>query len=204
MLNVAVRYEKATNKLKIMQCNNCKHFEHAKSSCFNDFRCIKCPEKHEPGQCQLPESSKAYCCNCSKFDHPANSPNCPVYIRLLIRRNVNNATQTQTQTNVVNKSNDGFVTVGKNGKAAKTQSNSSQNANEHQVSAALRHKRFDPNEANVSLMAPANNPHTKRTYPQQVQQRAQSNLEHRVEELSNNVNTLLMFMNDFFRNRNGS
>lgn len=86
ILNVAFRYEKPINKLEIMQCRNCKRFEHAKSSCFNEFRCIKCPSRHEPGKCELPDASKPYCCNCEKDGHPANSPNCPIYIWLLSRR----------------------------------------------------------------------------------------------------------------------
>lgn len=126
MMNVAVRYEKPTNKLKIMQCGNCKHFEHAKSSCFNEFRCIKCPNKHEPGKCELPETSKPYCCNCNKYDHPANSPNCPAYIRLLNRRKTSSDAKPLIQ-NIVKKSSDGFTVVGKNGKAAMMQSTSNQN-----------------------------------------------------------------------------
>lgn len=101
MMSVAVRYEKPTNKLLIMQCSKCNYFEHAKSSCFNDFRCIKCPDKHERG-------------NCEKYDHPANSPTCPVYLKLLNRRKINNNTQNQLQNKVVTDS-DGFTVVGKNG-----------------------------------------------------------------------------------------
>lgn len=86
ILNVVVRYEKPMSKLRIMQCRNCKRFEHAKSSCFNDFRCIKCPDKHDPGKCELPDASKPYCCNCETLGHPANSPNCPVYFWLLSGR----------------------------------------------------------------------------------------------------------------------
>lgn len=86
MFNVSVRYEKPSSKLEIMQCRNCKRFEHAKSSCFNEFRCVKCPELHAPGECNLSEASKPYCCNCRKYDHPANSPKCPAYLLLLSRR----------------------------------------------------------------------------------------------------------------------
>lgn len=82
--NVAVRYEKPTSKLELMQCRNCKLFQHSHTSCFRPFRCIKCPNDHEQGKCELPSSSKPHCVNC-KGDHPANAPICPYYLRLLER-----------------------------------------------------------------------------------------------------------------------
>lgn len=204
MMNVAVRYEPPTNKLKIMQCGNCKHFEHAKSSCFNEFRCIKCPEKHEPGACELPESSKPYCCNCMKYDHAANSPNCPVYVRLLNRRKIGNDAQTQQQKNV-KRDNDGFTVVGKNGRAATIPFLSAEEAKNWQVSPSLRYKRFDPNETNVSLMAAANNPHIKRTYPQQKQQQIPNSTkqQQQIEALDNKVESILAMLDSLFGRRNG-
>lgn len=82
--NVTVRYEKPTSKLQLMQCRNCKLFQHSHTSCFRPFRYIKCPNNHLQGECQLPSSSKPYCCNC-KGEHPANAPICPYYLRRLER-----------------------------------------------------------------------------------------------------------------------
>lgn len=212
LFNVAVRYEKPTNKLKIMQCSHCKHFEHAKSSCFNDFRCIKCPDKHEPGQCQLPDTSKPYCCNCKKVDHPANSPNCPAYLKLLSRRKIGTDTPVQQHQNVA-KDRDGFTVVGKNGKGLSMPSTSAQSTNQNQVSTSLRYNRFNPNEVNASPMVPAKNPHVKHVYPQQKQQQQQSKsnqpdslqrrfdaLEERIDKLVDAVDALIYGFNSLSNN----
>lgn len=143
MLNISVRYEKPTSKLQIMQCRKCKRFEHAQSSCFNDFRCVKCPDSHQPGDCQLPESSKPYCCNCCKYDHPANSPSCPMYLSLLNRRKGKNIQQSRQRNNT----ND-FVTVGRNGRPIRST-----------TPPPPLNRRKQVNEMpSTSLMANANNP----------------------------------------------
>lgn len=160
ILNVVVRYEKPLSRLEIMQCRNCKRFEHAKSSCFNDFRCIKCPTKHEPGKCELPDASKPYCCNCEKDGHPANSPNCPVYIGLLNRRKIGTGRQPSYRQL---SSNDSFSLIGRKGKIVKATTSESvpesaseivteqtiQQTNVPKQSASGTIKKVRPNESNV-------------------------------------------------------
>lgn len=117
LCNISVRYEKPTSKLELMQCRNCKQFQHSHTSCFRPFRCIKCPETHAPGACSLPSSSKPYCCNC-KGEHPANSPRCPHYLRLLERikgtKSSNEPVQTHNEKQI-NTPNT-YITVGKRNK----------------------------------------------------------------------------------------
>ncbi|GFS50984.1 uncharacterized protein TNCV_1325161 [Trichonephila clavipes] len=60
---------------KPRQCNNCYSFTHSSSLCPSDVRCINCGGSRS-GQCTNPSN----CTNC-KGDHPANSPNCPTFIK---------------------------------------------------------------------------------------------------------------------------
>lgn len=46
------------------------------------FRCVKCNEPHDPGQCKLPaathhEAHKVFCVACNVFGHPASYRGCP-------------------------------------------------------------------------------------------------------------------------------
>lgn len=72
-----------------MQCLNCQHFGHTAKNFSRRFRCIKCPDKHEPGKCPTDEHTredinrrKPSCVNCGK-NHPANYRGCQAYINLI-------------------------------------------------------------------------------------------------------------------------
>lgn len=48
-----------------------------------EFRCVKCNDKHEPGNCNIAkdaviDKNKIFCVNCKKFDHPASFRGCEV------------------------------------------------------------------------------------------------------------------------------
>jgi hypothetical protein len=61
------------------QCYNCQLYGHAASNCHRPYRCVKCTEQHEPGQCKrTTREGHAACVNC-KGQHPANSVECPQY-----------------------------------------------------------------------------------------------------------------------------
>ncbi|GFY45686.1 uncharacterized protein TNIN_102031 [Trichonephila inaurata madagascariensis] len=60
---------------KPLQCNKCYSFTHSSRFCSSDVRCINCGGSYS-GQCTNPSN----CTNC-KGDHPANSPNCPTFIK---------------------------------------------------------------------------------------------------------------------------
>lgn len=73
-------------KPKITQCKRCQRFNHSASSCFLPYRCVKCTNTHEPGQCQLNTSKtklKPKCVNCLG-EHTANDASkCSAYQRAM-------------------------------------------------------------------------------------------------------------------------
>lgn len=78
----------------ITQCRRCWRLEHTSSNCTYNQRCIKCLEDHEIGKCELDVNTalKPTCVNCRLENHMANSKECPVYRRILDRKN--NRTET--------------------------------------------------------------------------------------------------------------
>lgn len=87
MLQQDVRWEQF-RKREVFQCRNCQRLGHASSECGLGYRCVKCVEKHEPGQCPRngadKNTTKAACINCHEAgiesDHAANYRRCP-YLR---------------------------------------------------------------------------------------------------------------------------
>lgn len=63
-----------------MPCRRCKTWGHAASGCGHAYRCIKCTENHEPGNCARKDRNEGTpkCVNC-KGPHIASSPECEVY-----------------------------------------------------------------------------------------------------------------------------
>lgn len=79
--NVIVRWERLQRK-EILQCRRCQRLGHTASNCGMQFRCVKCAEVHEPGQCKLPAATKhepdqVYCIACKEYGHPASYRGCP-------------------------------------------------------------------------------------------------------------------------------
>lgn len=66
---------------RITQCHKCQQFGHAATHCTREFKCVKCTDKHDPGQCarKSREVGKPKCVNCAG-DHTANSRICPKFI----------------------------------------------------------------------------------------------------------------------------
>lgn len=70
------------------QCKRCQRFGHAAVNCKLAFRCIKCKESHEPGNCTRisPEAEgEPSCVNCGLSGHPANSRSCTVFKKYIDR-----------------------------------------------------------------------------------------------------------------------
>lgn len=90
LLHQKVQFEHK-KKTGIAQCKNCQLFGHSARNCNHKFRCVKCTEDHGPGQCprtldpQLVANTPAKCVNC-KADHPANFRGCPVYAKVIERK----------------------------------------------------------------------------------------------------------------------
>lgn len=82
-----VRWEKLKKK-DVMQCKNCQRYGHAAANCEMDYRCVKCAENHQPGQCAIPKNedvidhSKIYCVMCSSYGHPASYKGCKKYLEM--------------------------------------------------------------------------------------------------------------------------
>lgn len=62
------------------QCRKCQRFGHAASNCGLEYRCVKCPHRHAPGDCPLEDDQPATCVNC-KSNHPASYKKCPAYTK---------------------------------------------------------------------------------------------------------------------------
>lgn len=75
-----VSWERYYNKKVLTQCHRCQMWNHATSNCNAKPACLKCAEEHLTAECTKPRDTPAKCVNC-EGDHPANSTNCPVYIK---------------------------------------------------------------------------------------------------------------------------
>jgi len=78
-------------KRRHTQCGRCKRWGHSSANCGHTFRCIKCTENHEEGQCKRTskdnnELSRVACVNCGG-EHPANSLSCPTFQQYI--KNIN-------------------------------------------------------------------------------------------------------------------
>lgn len=88
--SIIVTWEKFDlRRKKPMPCRRCKMWGHSASNCYRQYRCIKCDQSHEPGQCSRTDKTIGFpkCVNCGG-DHPANSTSCPSYIKYL--KNIQN------------------------------------------------------------------------------------------------------------------
>lgn len=62
------------------QCRKCQRFGHAATNCGLEYRCVKCPNRHAPGDCPLEDDQPATCVNCNN-NHPASYKKCPEYTK---------------------------------------------------------------------------------------------------------------------------
>lgn len=62
------------------QCRKCQRFGHAATNCGLEYRCVKCTDRHAPGDCPLEDDQPAKCVNCQEA-HPASYKKCPVYTK---------------------------------------------------------------------------------------------------------------------------
>lgn len=73
-------------KPKVIQCKRCQRFNHSASNCSLPYRCVKCTNKHEPGNCLSDTKGNKFkpkCVNC-QGNHTANdAANCAVFKRVI-------------------------------------------------------------------------------------------------------------------------
>lgn len=76
-------YWEPLRKKKLFQCTNCQRIGHASINCSLGYRCVKCKENHNPGECKLSKNiidkSQLYCVNCEQNGHPASYRGCPFF-----------------------------------------------------------------------------------------------------------------------------
>lgn len=83
-------------KHDIIQCKRCQRFGHAASNCGMPFRCVKCTNTHNPGEClntrtninptSIDTTNPTGCIGCGQIGHPASWRGCPVYKKLIKRK----------------------------------------------------------------------------------------------------------------------
>lgn len=78
--NVIVKWERFDRSRKrLTQCFRCQLFGHTASNCGRDYRCVKCLDNHQPGECNRQSKNQEgtpRCVNC-QGEHTANSHVCP-------------------------------------------------------------------------------------------------------------------------------
>jgi hypothetical protein len=80
VLGQRVFWERPKSK-GIVQCKRCQSFGHIAKNCARNYKCVKCNDKHGPGECKVSKSvnSVPYCVNCKTFGHPANWRGCKTF-----------------------------------------------------------------------------------------------------------------------------
>lgn len=68
-------------KDKEVQCHRCQKCGHVSRNCSSMFKCVKCDQKHGPGECKRTHSevTAPHCVNCGEPGHPANWRGCPSF-----------------------------------------------------------------------------------------------------------------------------
>lgn len=81
VLSQMVTWEKPKRKGQELQCHRCQKWGHVAKNCTAEFKCVKCDNKHGPGECLrvVPNESPPHCVNCGESGHPANWRGCPSY-----------------------------------------------------------------------------------------------------------------------------
>lgn len=68
-------------KNQMYQCRKCQRLGHTSTNCNLGYRCVKCSDKHGPGECklqaELSDKNQLYCVNCRENGHPASYRGCP-------------------------------------------------------------------------------------------------------------------------------
>lgn len=67
-----------------IQCFNCQRFGHISRYCNRVYRCVKCNNDHNPGECALSAdengfNENVFCVGCGQTGHPASYRGCPKY-----------------------------------------------------------------------------------------------------------------------------
>lgn len=88
LLNQTISWEKPKKKETEIQCHRCQRWGHVSKNCGSQYNCVKCNQKHLPGECQRQktDSSSPYCVNCDEEGHTANWRGCPTFKKYVAKR----------------------------------------------------------------------------------------------------------------------
>ncbi|GBP11821.1 Nucleic-acid-binding protein from transposon X-element [Eumeta japonica] len=88
ILNQVVTWERPKYTTKIPQCWRCQRWGHFSRNCSRPFACLKCNEKHSPGECSFVGDGKElpFCVNCNERGHTSNYRGCPAYKKFVSLR----------------------------------------------------------------------------------------------------------------------
>lgn len=108
LFDLKVKFEKMKGN-KIIQCKRCQEYFHTASSCHHPFRCVKCKDAHEIGECPRDANPNLpiRCVNCDGAHSANNHKECKYFIEKIapvlnkkrgknIQKPISN-TQTMTQ-----------------------------------------------------------------------------------------------------------
>ena len=89
-------------------CLRCQRAGHTATNCKLEFRCVKCIDKHEAGECSIKKGekldlSKIYCIRCKSFGHPASYKGCPKFKEIKNRLAGKMAKRTENKVETLNK-----------------------------------------------------------------------------------------------------
>lgn len=67
ILSQVVSWERPKSSLKIPQCWRCQNWGHYSKNCNRPFACVKCDQRHPPGECSVTGRDESpFCVNCGK------------------------------------------------------------------------------------------------------------------------------------------
>lgn len=86
----------------LIQCRRCQRFNHSASNCCLPYRCVKCTDLHEPGQCKSNKNKNKFkpkCVNCQGAHTANDAANCPAF-KKAIELKMNKQKKDSNPTNV--------------------------------------------------------------------------------------------------------
>lgn len=115
LFGLKIKFEKIKGK-KVVQCKRCQGFFHSANGCHHAYKCVKCNEKHEIGQCarDINPELPIRCVNCDGA-HTANNLNECKYFKENImpilnkKKGGNNKNQKQKANPKASSSTENFV-----------------------------------------------------------------------------------------------
>lgn len=118
IFGLAIKWEKLKSN-GVTQCHHCQSYFHTAACCNHEFRCVKCPENHPPGECSKTNDASAvpHCVNCKGAHTANNHKECQYFqqkIKPIIERRMANKDKDAGNGSNNNTSNNGSIKTTKN------------------------------------------------------------------------------------------